>query len=135
MCCAALTTLTVQVCVDSVESALNAARGGASRLEVSLVTCYMSHVTCHVSLVTCHVTCHVCQVCAALAEGGLTPSPGVMAVISTNVTIPCFAMVRPRAGDFVYSELELQAMERDIEVMISCGAVGLVLGCLNTKGM
>ena len=98
----------------------------------------MSHVTCHVSRVTCHVshvTCHVCQVCAALAEGGLTPSPGVMAVISTNVTIPCFAMVRPRAGDFVYSELELQAMERDIEVMISCGAVGLVLGCLNTKGM
>lgn len=92
--------------MDSVESALNAARGGASRLEV----------------------------CAALAEGGLTPSPGVMAVISTNVTIPCFAMVRPRAGDFVYSELELQAMERDIEVMISCGAVGLVLGCLNTKG-
>ena len=88
-------------------------------------------VTCHVS----RVTCHVCQVCAALAEGGLTPSPGVMAVISTNVTIPCFAMVRPRAGDFVYSELELQAMERDIEVMISCGAVGLVLGCLNTKGM
>ena len=81
------------------------------------------------------ITCHVCQVCAALAEGGLTPSPGVMAVISTNVTIPCFAMVRPRAGDFVYSELELQAMERDIEVMISCGAVGLVLGCLNTKGM
>ena len=124
MCCAALITVTVQVCVDSVESALNAARGGASRLEVSLVTCYLSNVTCH-----------VCQVCAALAEGGLTPSPGVMAVISTNVTIPCFAMVRPRAGDFVYSELELQAMERDIEVMISCGAVGLVLGCLNTKGM
>ena len=119
-------SVTVQVCVDSVESALNAARGGASRLEVSLVTCHM-----HMS----RVTCHVCQVCAALAEGGLTPSPGVMAVISTNVTIPCFAMVRPRAGDFVYSELELQAMERDIEVMISCGAVGLVLGCLNTKGM
>ena len=117
-------SVTVQVCVDSVESALNAARGGASRLEVSLVTCQVSRVTCH-----------VCQVCAALAEGGLTPSPGVMAVISTNVTIPCFAMVRPRAGDFVYSELELQAMERDIEVMISCGAVGLVLGCLNTKGM
>ena len=131
MCCAALITVTVQVCVDSVESALNAARGGASRLEVSLVTCYLSRVTCYMS----RVTCHVCQVCAALAEGGLTPSPGVMAVISTNVTIPCFAMVRPRAGDFVYSELELQAMERDIEVMISCGAVGLVLGCLNTKGM
>ena len=55
-------------------------------------------------------------------------------VISTNVTIPCFAMVRPRAGDFVYTDLELKAMERDIEVMISCGATGLVLGCLTTKG-
>lgn len=92
--------------MDSVESGLNAARGGASRLEV----------------------------CSALAEGGLTPSPGVMAVIAANVTIPCFAMVRPRAGDFVYTELELQAMERDIETMISCGATGLVLGCLDTKG-
>ena len=57
-----------------------------------------------------------------------------MAVIAANVTIPCFAMVRPRAGDFVYTELELKAMERDIEVMISCGATGLVLGCLTTKG-
>lgn len=96
----------MEVCVDSVESGLNAARGGASRLEV----------------------------CSALAEGGLTPSPGVMEVIAANVTIPCFAMVRPRAGDFVYTDLELKAMERDIEVMISCGATGLVLGCLTTKG-
>lgn len=96
----------MEVCVDSVESALNAARGGASRIEV----------------------------CAALSEGGLTPSPGVMAVISENVTIPCFAMIRPRTGDFIYSELELQAMERDIGIMISCGAVGLVMGCLTTKG-
>ena len=39
-------SVTVQVCVDSVESALNAARGGASRLEVSLVTCQVSRVTC-----------------------------------------------------------------------------------------
>ena len=69
-----------------------------------------------------------------MSEGGLTPSPGVMAVISENVTIPCFAMIRPRTGDFVYSELELQAMERDIGIMISCGAVGLVMGCLTTKG-
>jgi len=92
--------------VDSVESALNAARGGASRLEV----------------------------CAALSEGGLTPSPGVMAVIAENVTIPCFAMIRPRTGDFVYTELELQAMERDIGMMVTCGAVGLVMGCLTTKG-
>ena len=51
-----------------------------------------------------------------------------MSVIAENVTIPCYAMIRPRAGDFVYSELELKAMEHDIEVMVNCGAVGLVLG-------
>jgi len=95
----------MEVCVDSIESAFNAARGGASRLEV----------------------------CSSLAEGGLTPSPGVMSVIAENVTIPCYAMIRPRAGDFVYSELELKAMEHDIEVMVNCGAVGLVLGCLTTQ--
>merc|ERR1712038_1691898 len=55
----------MEVCVDSVESAFNAARGGASRLEV----------------------------CSALSEGGLTPSPGLLTVISENVTIPCFAMI------------------------------------------
>ena len=57
-----------------VESAFNAARGGASRLEV----------------------------CSSLAEGGLTPSPGLVRVITENVTIPCFALLRPRSGDFVY---------------------------------
>ena len=95
-----------QVCVDSVESAFNAARGGASRLEV----------------------------CSALSEGGLTPSPGLLTVIQENVTIPCFAMIRPRTGDFVYSEMELLAMEKDICAMIDSGAKGLVFGCLDIKG-
>ena len=95
-----------QVCVDSVESAFNAARGGASRLEV----------------------------CSALSEGGLTPSPGLLTVISENVTIPCFAMIRPRPGDFIYSDMELLAMEKDICMMIEAGAKGLVFGCLDTKG-
>lgn len=96
----------MEVCVDSVESAFNAARGGASRLEV----------------------------CSALSEGGLTPSPGLLTVIQENVTIPCFAMIRPRPGDFVYSDMELLAMEKDICVMIDSGAKGLVFGCLDIKG-
>eukprot|EP00090_Calanus_glacialis_P004224 TRINITY_DN13125_c0_g1_i1.p1 TRINITY_DN13125_c0_g1~~TRINITY_DN13125_c0_g1_i1.p1 ORF type:complete len:248 (+),score=53.04 TRINITY_DN13125_c0_g1_i1:136-879(+) len=96
----------MEVCVDSIESALNAARGGASRLEV----------------------------CSSLAEGGLTPSTGLLRVITDNVTIPCFAMIRPRGGDFVYSELELQVMEKDVDMMIECGALGVVFGCLNTDG-
>jgi len=96
----------MEVCVDSIESALNAARGGASRLEV----------------------------CSSLAEGGLTPSTGLLRVITENVTIPCFAMIRPRGGDFVYNELELQVMEKDVEMMIECGALGVVFGCLNNEG-
>lgn len=96
----------MEVCVDSVESAFNAARGGASRLEV----------------------------CSALSEGGITPSPGLLTVISENVTIPCFAMIRPRPGDFIYSEMELLAMEKDISIMLEAGAKGLVFGCLDSKG-
>lgn len=96
----------MEVCVDSIESALNAARGGASRLEL----------------------------CSSLAEGGLTPSTGLVRVITDNVAIPCFAMIRPRGGDFVYSELELQVMEKDVEMMIECGALGVVFGCLTTEG-
>lgn len=92
--------------MDSVESALNAARGGASRLEI----------------------------CSSLEVGGLTPSPGLMSVVSTHVSIPCFAMIRPRAGDFVYSELEVEVMAYDVEEMLDCGASGLVLGCLDSQG-
>lgn len=71
--------------MDSVESALNAARGGASRLEVNLLKLHRK------------LNSKFCQVCAALSEGGLTPSPGVMAVIAENgnvIIISC--------GDDIY---------------------------------
>jgi len=96
----------MEVCVDSIESALAAARGGASRLEV----------------------------CSSLAEGGLTPSTGLVRVITENVAIPAFAMLRPRGGDFVYTKLEQEVMKRDIESLIECGARGLVFGCLTVNG-
>jgi len=96
----------MEVCVDSVESALNAARGGASRLEV----------------------------CSCLEVGGLTPSPGLVKVISSNVAIPCFALLRPRPGDFIYSELELDVICTDIDHLLDSGARGLVLGCLLAEG-
>lgn len=96
----------MEVCVDSIESALAAARGGASRLEV----------------------------CSSLSEGGLTPSTGLLRVITENVAIPAFAMVRPRGGDFVYTRLEQEVMARDIESLLECGARGLVFGCLTTEG-
>ena len=73
------------------------------------------------------------QVCSCLEVGSLTPSPGLVNVISTNVSIPCFALVRPRAGDFVYSDLEFEAMCYDIEELLNSGAKGLVLGCLDPQ--
>jgi len=92
--------------VDSVESALNATRGGASRLEV----------------------------CSCLEAGGLTPTPGLIKVISSHVAIPCFALLRPRAGDFIYSDNELDAMCQDIDYLLDSGARGIVLGCLMPEG-
>lgn len=92
--------------MDSIESALAAARGGASRLEV----------------------------CSSLAEGGLTPSTGLLRVITDNVAIPAFAMVRPRGGDFIYTKLEQEVMAKDVVTLLESGARGLVFGCLTKEG-
>eukprot|EP00064_Thunnus_orientalis_P021843 superscaffoldBa00006903_g22011 len=96
----------MEVCVDSVESAVNAERGGAGRLEL----------------------------CSSLLEGGLTPSVGLLQVVKQYVKIPIYAMIRPRGGDFLYSDLEVEVMRKDIELMKSHGADGLVLGALTEDG-
>lgn len=97
----------MEVCVDSVESARNAYSGGASRLEL----------------------------CAALSEGGLTPSPGMVRIIKSIVTIPVFVMLRPRGGDdFVYSCYEVEVMKHDANVLKDSGADGFVFGALTPSG-
>ncbi|CAI5654083.1 copper homeostasis protein cutC homolog isoform X2 [Oreochromis aureus] len=96
----------MEVCVDSVESAVNAERGGAGRLEL----------------------------CSSLLEGGLTPSLGLLHVVKQYVKIPIYVMIRPRGGDFLYSDLEVEVMRKDIELMKSQGADGLVLGALTEDG-
>lgn len=97
----------LEVCVDSVASALAARNGGASRLEL----------------------------CDALIDGGVTPSIGkIEAVVRAVAPLPVHVLVRPRAGDFCYDEIELGIMERDIEAAAAAGAVGIVTGVLTPHG-
>lgn len=96
----------MEVCVDSLESALNAVQGGATRLEL----------------------------CSSLNEGGLTPSIGLVKIVKKQVDVPVFAMVRPRSGDFVYSTSEVEVMKADIEILKKFDVDGLVFGVLRRDG-
>jgi len=96
----------VEACVDSVESALAAERGGAGRLEL----------------------------CDALFDGGTTPSAGMIAACRERVSIPLFVIIRPRGGGFVYSAPELDVMRRDIVAARGLGADGVVIGALRPDG-
>ena len=96
----------VEACVDSVESALAAARGGAHRIEL----------------------------CANLIEGGTTPSAGTLAVCRARLDIPICVLVHPRGGDFLYSAAELAVMLEDIAHAKEAGAHGIVTGVLRADG-
>ncbi|XP_012968160.1 copper homeostasis protein cutC homolog isoform X4 [Mesocricetus auratus] len=96
----------MEICVDSVESAMNAERGGAGRIEL----------------------------CASLLEGGTTPSMGILQVVKQSVQIPVFVMIRPRGGDFLYSDREVEVMKADIRLAKLYGADGLVFGALTEDG-
>ena len=96
----------VEVVVDSVESAVAAESGGAGRVEL----------------------------CANLAEGGTTPSAGMIAESRERIDIPLYVMIRPRGGDFLYSDAEIDVMRRDIRQAKSLGADGVVLGLLLPDG-
>jgi copper homeostasis protein len=92
----------LEISVDGVEKALAAERGGADRIEL----------------------------CANLSVGGLTPSRELLRRVREKVYIPVYSMIRPRAGDFVYSDAEFAEMERSIAVARECGMDGVVTGVL-----
>ena len=93
----------MEVCVDNVESFLNAVKGGASRIEL----------------------------CSALSEGGLTPSLGFYQTVKKLSEIPIHILIRPRGGDFLYNDHEVDIMAKDSETFANAGANGLVFGCLD----
>ena len=98
--------LIVEVCVDSLESAVAAERGGAKRVEL----------------------------CGALQEGGVTPSAGLIAAARKKVSVALHVMIRPRAGDFYYSADEFSVMSRDVLMAKQLGADGVVFGILDLDG-
>lgn len=70
------------------------------------------------------------ELCAELGVGGLTPDAGWMRTARAKVRLPIFAMIRPRAGDFVYTEEEFAAMKKSIQIARQLKMDGLVLGIL-----
>ncbi len=73
------------------------------------------------------------ELCGALEVGGITPSVAVIEACS-NIACELHVMIRPRPGDFVYTEWEIAVMKRDIELAASFGATGVVFGLLNAFG-
>ena len=96
----------LEVCVDSVESALAAKWGGATRLEL----------------------------CANLVIGGTTPGYTLFEQVKKETGLPVRVLIRPRFGDFLYTHYEYQQMLADIRHFVQAGADGVVIGSLNTDG-
>jgi copper homeostasis protein len=74
------------------------------------------------------------ELCAGIPEGGTTPSYGMIRNARQNISIALNVIIRPRGGDFLYSEQEIQEMLYDINIAKELGADGLVFGCLNPDG-
>ena len=96
----------LEICVDSLASARAAIRGGADRLEL----------------------------CSALAVGGLTPYEALLRQIKAESDIPVRCLMRPRAGDFLYTSEELAMLRDQILQLKAAGADGFVIGCLTSEG-
>jgi copper homeostasis protein len=77
---------------------------------------------------------HRIELCASLGEGGLTPTYATVALARDRLRIPVYVLIRPRAGDFLYDEFELETMVGDIEQCVRLGCDGVVAGALDADG-
>lgn len=96
----------LECCVDSVESALAAAEGGADRLEL----------------------------CAGLIIGGISPGLALLEQVRMCCDLPVRVLLRPRFGDFLYTEYEFRILQREVALFREAGADGIVIGCLRGDG-
>ncbi|WP_367770345.1 copper homeostasis protein CutC [Flavobacterium sp. WC2421] len=95
----------LEICTSSHQSAINAQNGGAHRIEL----------------------------CSELAVGGITPSYGLLKNVLEKVTIPVHVLIRPRSGNFNYSEDEFNCMKADIKICKELGCKGIVSGVLHAN--
>ncbi|HEY3372548.1 MAG TPA: copper homeostasis protein CutC [Prolixibacteraceae bacterium] len=98
--------LILEACVETLEDARSAEQRGANRIEL----------------------------CSALDQDGLTPSAKLTLQCVEQCSIPIMAMVRPRGGDFIYSDSEIQQMESEIAFFKQAGVAGVVFGLLTLEG-
>jgi copper homeostasis protein len=99
-------SMVLEICAESIESAIAAERGGAHRIEL----------------------------CTGRALGGLTPTPALIAAVRSSITIPLHILIRPRAGDFLYSDAEFEIMQQEILAAKQAGVQGVVFGILKPDG-
>lgn len=98
--------ITLELCLESVDSVIAAERGGAQRVEL----------------------------CSNLLEGGTTPSAGTIRAAREHARLGINVMIRPRGGDFLYTDAEFESMRHDIQTAKELGADGIVLGLLRADG-
>jgi copper homeostasis protein len=95
----------LEICANSYQSAKNAQEAGAYRIEL----------------------------CQELSVGGITPSYGLLKQVRDNLEISVFVLIRPRGGNFVYSDVEFEIMKHDIQLCKDLGCDGIVSGLLNNN--
>ncbi|WP_320129317.1 copper homeostasis protein CutC [uncultured Sphaerochaeta sp.] len=96
----------IEICLESAQSVIEAEKGGADRIEF----------------------------CSDLFEGGLTPTLGSFRIARKHTNIPMNVMIRPRGGDFCYSDIEFETMLEDVRIFKAEGANAIVFGILTPDG-